>query len=79
MHMKPVKRGLESHPKEWPWSSFSFYSNGEMGLTRIDPVCRFMRTWSERAKPRPCTNRKDGAPARQAITTAKLYKVSREE
>jgi putative transposase len=39
MHMNPVKRGLVSHPKEWPWSSFSFYSNGEVGLTRIDPVC----------------------------------------
>jgi putative transposase len=38
MHMNPVKRGLVSHPKEWLWSSFSFYSNGEMGLIRIDPV-----------------------------------------
>lgn len=38
MHMNPVKRGLVSHPKEWPWSSFSFYSNGEKGLIRIDPV-----------------------------------------
>jgi putative transposase len=38
MHMNPVKRGLVSHPKEWPWNSFSFYSNGEMGLIRIDPV-----------------------------------------
>jgi hypothetical protein len=37
MHMKPVKRGLVSQPKEWPWSSFSFYSIDEMGLTRIDP------------------------------------------
>jgi putative transposase len=38
MHMNPVKRGLVSHPKEWPWSSFSFYSNGDMGLIRIDSV-----------------------------------------
>ena len=38
MHMNPVKRGLVVHPKDWPWSSFLFYSRGEPGLVRIDPV-----------------------------------------
>ena len=38
MHMNPVKRGLVAHPKDWPWSSFSFYSKMRTGLIRIDPV-----------------------------------------
>jgi len=38
MHMNPVKRGLVTHPKDWPWSSFSFYSKLKCGLIRIDPV-----------------------------------------
>jgi putative transposase len=38
MHMNPMKRKLVNHPKNWPWSSFSFYSNLKSGLTRIDPV-----------------------------------------
>jgi REP-associated tyrosine transposase len=38
MHMNPLKRGLVTHPKDWPWSSFSFYSNLEHGLIRVDPV-----------------------------------------
>ena len=38
MHMNPAKRGLVAHPKQWPWSSFSFYSKLKRGLIRIDPV-----------------------------------------
>jgi putative transposase len=38
MHMNPVKRKLVTHPKDWPWSSFSFYSKKESGLVRIDPM-----------------------------------------
>ena len=38
MHFNPVKRGLVAHPKDWPWSSFSFYSDLKSGLIRIDPV-----------------------------------------
>jgi putative transposase len=38
MHANPVTRGLVQHPKDWPWSSFSFYGNGETGLVAIDPV-----------------------------------------
>ena len=26
MHLNPVKRGLVAHPKDGPWSNFSFYS-----------------------------------------------------
>jgi len=35
MHANPVKRGLVSHPREWPWSSWSFYERGE-GLIQMD-------------------------------------------
>ena len=38
MHLNPVKRGLALHPKDWPWSSFSFYSKRQPGLVPIDPV-----------------------------------------
>jgi putative transposase len=38
MHMNPLKRKLVAHPKDWPWSSFSFYSKLKHGLIRIDPV-----------------------------------------
>src|SRR6266436_4156782 len=26
MHMNPIKRKLVTHPRDWPWSSFSFYA-----------------------------------------------------
>ncbi len=38
MHMNPLKRKLVDHPKAWPWSSFSCYSNLKDGLIRVDPV-----------------------------------------
>jgi putative transposase len=38
MHMNPVKRKLVAHPKDWPWSSFPFYTMQESGLVRIDPM-----------------------------------------
>jgi REP element-mobilizing transposase RayT len=38
MHMNPVKRKLVAHPKDWPWSSFSFYAKKDSGLVRIDPM-----------------------------------------
>jgi putative transposase len=38
MHMNPLKRKLVSHPKQWPWSSFSFYSGRKTDLIRIDLV-----------------------------------------
>ena len=36
MHRNPVERKLVCHPKDWVWSSFSFYAEGERGLIRID-------------------------------------------
>jgi putative transposase len=36
MHRNPVERKLVSHPKDWPWSSWSHYEKGEVGLIRID-------------------------------------------
>jgi len=38
MHMNPVKRKLVAHPKDWPWSSFSYYARKDSGLVRIDPL-----------------------------------------
>ena len=38
MHRNPVTRKLVQHPKDWPWSSWSFYAVGEEGLVPIDPV-----------------------------------------
>ena len=38
MHANPVSRKLVVHPKEWPWSSWSYYAKGEKGLIRIDSL-----------------------------------------
>ena len=38
MHMNPVKRKLVAHPRDWPWSSFSFYAKKDSALVRIDPM-----------------------------------------
>jgi putative transposase len=38
MHANPVNRGLVTHPKDWPWGSFSYYARGESGLIPIDPI-----------------------------------------
>ncbi len=37
MHANPVKRGLVSHPKDWPWSSWAFY-HGQNALLAMDSV-----------------------------------------
>jgi putative transposase len=37
MHASPIAKKLVEHPKDWPWSSWSFYVNGEPGLVAIDP------------------------------------------
>jgi putative transposase len=36
MHANPVKRKLVEHPKDWPWSSWSYYENIGDGLITID-------------------------------------------
>ena len=33
MHMNPVRENLVSDPRDWPWSSWTFYERGE-GLLR---------------------------------------------
>ena len=38
LHANPVVRKLVSHPKDWRWSSWGFYMEGEEGLVRIDSV-----------------------------------------
>jgi len=38
MHGNPVRERLVEHPKDWPWSSFSFYAYDEPGLIRIDRI-----------------------------------------
>ena len=38
MHRNPVTRRLVQHPKDWPWSSWSYYTKGEAGLMGIDVV-----------------------------------------
>lgn len=42
MHMNPVKEKLVGHPRQWPWSSWTFYERGE-GLLAMD-------TWERREK-----------------------------
>src|SRR5579859_7571769 len=36
MHANPVIRGLVEHPKNWPWSSWSFYFESGKGFIAID-------------------------------------------
>ena len=36
MHGNPVTRGLVSHPKDWPWSSWSNYAQNGRGLIPVD-------------------------------------------
>ena len=36
MHNNPLQRKLVSHPRDWPWSSWSFYEKGEREMIRID-------------------------------------------
>ncbi len=37
IHANPVVRRLVKHPRDWPWSSWSFYYRGE-GMLSIDVV-----------------------------------------
>ena len=36
IHANPVKRGLVEHPRDWIWSSWSYYATGIHGFIRID-------------------------------------------
>ena len=44
MRMNPLRRKLVDHPRDWPWSSFSFSSDLKCGLIRVDRVQWFART-----------------------------------
>jgi REP element-mobilizing transposase RayT len=37
MHANPVEKRLVEHPRDWPWSSWSFYATGD-GILPIDPL-----------------------------------------
>ena len=36
IHRNPVERGLVASPEQWRWSSFRWYSRGEVGPVRIN-------------------------------------------
>jgi putative transposase len=35
MHANPIEEGLVEHPRDWPWSSWSWYATGE-GILKVD-------------------------------------------
>jgi len=43
-----VKRKLVAHPRDWPWSSWSHYEQGQNGLISIDSADRQHGTATER-------------------------------
>lgn len=36
MHHNPVKRGLVLEPRQWAWSSFRDYADGERGIVLVN-------------------------------------------
>ena len=36
IHRNPVARGLVASPEQWPWTSFRWYSSGEVGPVKIN-------------------------------------------
>ncbi len=36
IHRNPVARGLVASPEQWQWSSFRWYSSGEVGPVKIN-------------------------------------------
>ena len=36
MHANPVQNKLVANPRDWPWSSFSYYATGAPGVLTID-------------------------------------------
>jgi putative transposase len=37
MHANPITEKLVEHPRDWPWSSWSYYASGE-GLLKMDAM-----------------------------------------
>ena len=56
MHRNPLTRGLVNHPKDWPWSSWTFNAMGKPGLVGIDIVPE-MKKRKEKPKTHPLTPR----------------------
>jgi len=36
MHRNPVKRGLALEPRQWQWSSYRHYADGERGIVLVN-------------------------------------------
>jgi putative transposase len=55
MHANPVRRKLVTHPKDWPWRSWSHYAKGGRGLIAIDSLeARRMPEKIRTLKPEGC-------------------------
>ena len=67
MHSNPVKRGLAGQPKDWPWSSWSYYATGKEGLLKVDSLGGEQRS---NIKPAPLTP-KGAAPDFHALEVMK--------
>jgi putative transposase len=64
MHANPVKRKLVAHPKDWPWSSWSYYEKGQNGLITIDSPDQHRKTATKgKVNTRTLGNHKGAAPA----------------
>jgi REP-associated tyrosine transposase len=64
MHANPVKRKLVAHPKDWPWSSWSYYAKGQSGLIAIDSANPQSKPATEgKVNPRTLEKHKGAAPA----------------
>src|ERR1019366_2188892 len=64
MHTNPMKRGLVVHPKDWPWSNFSFYSKSKPDLIRVDPV-NGAENKARRTQPRRPLENREGSGTRK--------------
>jgi len=62
MHFNPVKRGLVAHPKDWLWSSYRFYSTGELGVCPPNPEWIRETVKSRRYLAHPSEKRRAAAP-----------------
>jgi putative transposase len=52
MHFNPVKRGLVERPRDWVWSGYNFYWDGEKRLCAPNPDWE-CKTWRCSRKPVP--------------------------
>jgi hypothetical protein len=61
LHRNPVKRKRVAPPRDWPWSSFSFYARRDSGLLAIDPLRESGRLGLQ-SKPPPLQIPRTGHP-----------------